>query len=755
MRLKCLELTGFKSFARRSVFEFTTSMTGVVGPNGAGKSNIAEALRFVLGEQSMKSLRSKRGEDLIWNGSSSVPRLNRAQVTVTFDNTDRAFNLDYDEVEIQRIVWRDGTNQYLLNGSPVRLKDIFELLASVHIGASSHEIISQGEADRILNAGMKERRSMIEDALGLKIYQYKRIESERKLMKTEENMGHVRALRQEIAPHLTFLEKQVEKLRHTEQLRAELKELYIVYLGHEELYFANERKGVEQEEETPQRALKETEGAEVRVEGLLRASEREKEAGSSLRKLEEQLNANRDAKDEISRNLGRLEGALEYETRRRKTISQAVEVETVLVELSALKTFREEVRELFSKSEKIEEVASLKAIVKDIYDHARRFWEHYALHKKETAPPPGEISESEYAELERKKKEAEDALARVTREEKRLRDEYIQWKEAVLKGEGEWRALEKELFELRTRKNELLTRLQLVAVRAEKIKGEEEYWKREVEEAKLHSGKDIRELAQKAMAGKENQSETRLEQEKRRRAIERLKIKIEETDGGGEEVTKEYEEVRERDQFLLREIGDLEKSAASLKELIKDLKEKIDTEFKEGVASINKHFQEFFTLMFGGGSASIKIIAPPQKKRKGELREELEEDEMDDREMSENPEEGIDVTVSLPTKKIKGLQALSGGERALTSIALIFSTVLVHTPPFFVLDETDAALDEANSRKFSALLERLSKKTQFIVITHNRETMGKAEVLYGVTSTSDGISRVLSIQLEKAVEIAE
>src|SRR3989344_9286325 len=234
--LKELTLSGFKSFARESHFQFSSSITAIVGPNGSGKSNIAESVRFVLGEQSMKSLRSKKGEDLIFNGSKTVARLNRGSVAMVFDNKNRVLNIDYDEVELKRIIWRDGTSQYLINGSQVRLKDILELLAGVNIGASGHHIISQGEADRILNASIKERRAMIEDALGLRIYQYKKAESARKLLKTKENIAHVEALRKEIAPHIKFLKKQVEKVQKSIELKDELQKEALEYCRREEEY---------------------------------------------------------------------------------------------------------------------------------------------------------------------------------------------------------------------------------------------------------------------------------------------------------------------------------------------------------------------------------------------------------------------------------------------------------------------------------------------------------------------------------------
>src|SRR3989344_2621827 len=221
MRLKTLELHGFKSFAPKTVLQFENSIVAIVGPNGSGKSNVVEAVRFALGEQSMKSMRGKGGTDLIFKGSKNLSRASRASVAAYFDNRDKIFklandagedlSLNYDTISIAREVYTDGVNKYILNGSEVRLKDIHGLLASVHIGSSGHHIISQGEADRILSAPARDRKAMVEDALGLRLYQYKIKESERKLERTTENMKEVTLLRRENAPHLKFLEKQEEK----------------------------------------------------------------------------------------------------------------------------------------------------------------------------------------------------------------------------------------------------------------------------------------------------------------------------------------------------------------------------------------------------------------------------------------------------------------------------------------------------------------------------------------------------------------
>ncbi|KKS86792.1 MAG: Chromosome partition protein smc, partial [Parcubacteria group bacterium GW2011_GWC1_43_11] len=207
--------------------------------------------------------------------------------------------------------------------------------------------------------------------------------------------------------------------------------------------------------------------------------------------------------------------------------------------------------------------------------------------------------------------------------------------------------------------------------------------------------------------------------------------------GTGEDVVKEHDQTIARDEFLAKEIEDLQKSAEALSQLIQDLTIRLGEEFQGGIKKINKQFEEFFALMFGGGTASLLLIK--EQKRRRAVDPELEGLEGGEEEEEVEEEEGIEINVNLPHKKIKGLHMLSGGERALTSIALLFAISQVNPPPFLILDETDAALDEANSKKYGNMLENLSKYSQLIVVTHNRETMSRAGILYGVTMGSDAV----------------
>ena len=302
------------------------------------------------------------------------------------------------------------------------------------------------------------------------------------------------------------------------------------------------------------------------------------------------------------------------------------------------------------------------------------------------------------------------------------------------------RDMEREKFEIKVRHQELSSALELNTVHLESLSRRERAFVEELREGSALLGGDIN-LYKNQPKPKGEIDEK--EQEEERRKIEKIKIKLEDAGLGNEaEVMKEYNSAMERDEFLNKELEDLTKSIEDLDKIITELKEQVEIKFKEGVKKINKEFDQFFGLMFGGGNGSIKVV-DIVKRGSAELGEE------------DKTEQGVEINVSLPRKKVKELHSLSGGERSLTSIALLFAMSQVNPPPFLILDETDAALDEANSRKYGDMLERLSKHSQLIVVTHNRETMSRAGVLYGVTIGSDGASKLLSVKFDEAVSIAK
>ncbi len=744
MRLKTLQLNGFKSFAQKTVLEFENPIVAIVGPNGSGKSNVVEAIRFVLGEQSMKSMRGKGGADLIFKGSKNLSKGSKASVSIYFNNADKVFkllddggeeiNLNYDVISISREVFSDGLNKYILNGSEVRLKDIHNLLASVNIGSSGHHIISQGEADRILNANAKEKKEMVEDALGLKIYQYKIKESERKLEKTNENMKEVVMLRRENAPHLNFLKKQVEKFEKTKELQTELLVLYREYLKKESVYLEQEKGNLSGERNKLSVELKSiNEKISTTEKG---DSLKENKKIEELRSLEQKINSIRGVKNEMERKLGRIEGMIEMEERRKEQKSTFVEISQEEIK-NIIAEINDSLDMAFGK-QSLEEIKPILESIKNIlkkFSQGEKEKENHNLEIENLKRTQREILK-ETAEIENKEKE-------ISQNIEKLKQEINVEMEAL-------RDLEREKFAFKVRQQELSSALELVTIREENLRNRKEAFENEIKEGAALLGPEI--LAYKNLEINESGSGLTPEEEKKK--IERIKIKLEDAGlGNGAELIKEYNEVSERDQFLAKELDDLEKSIESLQNLIAELKEKIEKEFNEGVKKINVEFQEFFSLMFGGGHGSLSIIEI-KKRKSAEIDEESEEaEELEDDEIV--IEKGIEINVSLPHKKVKELQALSGGERSLTSIALLFAMSQVNPPPFLVLDETDAALDEANSRKYGDMLEKLSKHSQLIVVTHNRETMSRAGVLYGVTIGANEASKLLSVKFEEATQIAK
>jgi len=768
MYLKSIEITGFKSFVKKTELEFNTPISAIVGPNGSGKSNVAEAFRFVLGEQSIKSMRGKRGEDLIFNGTRTSSRLNRASVKIIFDNSSKFLDIDYDEVSIERTVHRDGTNQYFINKSLVRLKDITELLAGANIGSSGHHIISQGEADRILNVNSKERRIMIEEALGLKIYQYKRIASEKKLQKVGENIESVQSLRRENAPHLKFLKKQVEKIEKSLEMREELKSLYLEYFKREDLYIKYWNNKIEEDKSPLTDELSKSNNKLDEAKTLLENAKTADEKSQEVISLEKQLSELRDKKDNLTLKLGRMEGMISA----LKVIQPELEERTIEKDFSLdeIKSLELTVNSQIEIAENLEDINQVKGILNRIKESISQFISNHLEivssdnqnEKLGGATPKFDKLEGLESEKEGIEKEIKD----VKIQENQALSQYNSLKLEIEKEKDTNRSAELAVFEITAQQSEIRLQLNSLKNQEEKINTVNEEYKKELNEAYILAGRDSVQFHQVELKNEEGEvvgesdvvNEARENQIEKRKKIERIKIRIEDLGGGsGEDVIKEYEEVQERDKFLVNEVYDLEKSSESLTTLINDLKEKIDVEFKEGLIKINAQFKEFFVLMFGGGRAILNLVKEQKTRRNKDSDLSISDEdliaEMEEGEKQE--EEGIGVDVSLPNKKIKGLQMLSGGERSLTSIALLFAMSQVTPPPFIILDETDAALDEANSKKYGDMVENLSKSSQLILITHNRETMSRANILYGVTMGSDGISKLLSVHFDEAIKVAK
>lgn len=230
MFLKSLEIQGFKSFADKVYFSFSPGVTAIVGPNGSGKSNVVDAIRWVLGEQSAKTLRGAKMEDIIFSGSVDRKPVGMARVTMILDNSQRVFSMDCDEIEVSRTLHRSGESQYMLNKSVCRLKDIQELFMDTGLGKDGFSVIGQGKIEEILTLHAEERRGLIEEAAGISKYKYRKREAERKLEATNDDMTRLDDILYELEKRLGPLSKQAEKVRVYRSLKAESDALQLSHL---------------------------------------------------------------------------------------------------------------------------------------------------------------------------------------------------------------------------------------------------------------------------------------------------------------------------------------------------------------------------------------------------------------------------------------------------------------------------------------------------------------------------------------------
>jgi len=232
-RLKRLELHGYKTFASKTEFEFPGNITAIVGPNGSGKSNIADAIRWVLGEQTYSLLRGKKTEDMIFTGSDQRPRSSMAVSSIAFNNEDGWLPIDFYEVSVTRRAYRDGENEYLLNNQKVRLKEINELLAQTGLAERTYTVIGQGLIDAALSLKPDERRRFFEEAAGIDLYRSRREEAFNRLEATKRNMERVYDIISELTPRMHSLERQSRKVEEYDRARNELRLLLRDWYGYQ------------------------------------------------------------------------------------------------------------------------------------------------------------------------------------------------------------------------------------------------------------------------------------------------------------------------------------------------------------------------------------------------------------------------------------------------------------------------------------------------------------------------------------------
>lgn len=694
MFLKQLELHGFKSFAQKTKIEFPPGITAIVGPNGSGKSNIIDAIRWVLGERDSKNLRSARGEDLIFSGSESRARTGMAQVSIQLDNSSGFFPIDFGEIVITRRITRDGETTHSINKSEVRLKDVSEFFNRSRMGTKGITIINQGNSDLFVRATPEERRVMIEEVVGLREFQTKKSESERKLDNTLVNLERVKAAVEEVRPRLQLLKRQTHKWEKRFEIQSELsakEEEYFSYRAHltasalEKISPALEM--VEREIEEAKSALFEKERAMEELE----FSQKEREKLAETRKKRSELLGKVPA---IQKELARTEVRLEMLGSSRGA--------SVNLEPKKLTAIFEEIRELLNHA-----LASgaLDEMKKRILKAQEKISALFSSFDGTADSDVGDIR----MQIESRRKE----LKIIQDEIDILEEKENEMSLALEDVSGQLREAFAEISSRRSRLEALDARRNELLIQKEKIN----FQVNDLREKMSESGKSEDECNNILRSPRIHGSEIDIKRSEER--IARLRAELARIGEIDESLVKEAGDVEKHYAFLTEQLGDLNNAAFNLRALIEELGVTIKEKFAGALNSINKEFNHFFQLMFHGGSAQLKV----------------------------NETGDIEINCTMPKKRIGGLAMLSGGEKSLVSIAALFALISVSPPPFLVLDEIDAALDEDNLKRFAELIGDFSSKTQFVIVTHSRITMEAADALYGVALQENGTSKLLSIKL--------
>ncbi len=812
MKFKNLEMTGFKSFSEKTTILIEKGLTGIVGPNGCGKSNIVEALRWCMGENSAKSMRGSGMEDVIFSGTSNRPSKNISEVSLLLDNHEKNGPIhlkDFDEISVKRKIEKDKGSKYYINDREVRARDVQTFFADLSTGAHSPSLISQGRIGQLVIAKPIERKSILEEAAGISGIHARRQEAETRLNAAENNLKKADDLKRQQQKQLDNLKKQAEEATKYKEISNQIRK---IEAG---LYFLKIRE-IEKDKKQILEKLSELEdeisainidynhnNSLLKEENKKLAPLRDKkmESAASLQKLnldmtnlvEEEARV-KSLQEKLEKSIKTVESDLERE----KSISLDADIneKRILKEKEDLLNTENKLLEVETNSSKELQISKteldellnqldtmLHNIEEDI-DNDRKlskktFKDLKQLVKKIT------FSQEEYAEKFGKNKSIESDSIKRKERIKNIDVELENWRNLKTNSE-------KMISELNNRKNKIKNEISENQKNPEKIatsKGQnlqnlenikrrnEEIESELIEAEKKYSAinENLREIQIKLTDLKENKArnEATIEGIENRKkdllfsvknelninnesailplsdlsdvevgmfpSIEAQTEKIDKTKKVREslgsvnlradEETKKYElEIKKMED----DRADLYSAIVKLKTSIDELNQKGRERILDAYTKVNRKFNEVYTKLFNGGTAKIELVD------------------------SEDPlEAGLEMFVSPPGKRLQSITLLSGGEQALTALSLVFAVFLVNPSPICVLDEVDAPLDDANVTRFCGLLDDLTKitNTKFIIITHHALTMSKMDRLYGVTMAEQGVSQLVSVDLQRAEEL--
>lgn len=734
MRLKSLKLAGFKSFVDPIQIEFPGIMCGIVGPNGCGKSNIIDAIKWVKGELSAKSLRSESLQDVIFNGSDNRKPVSHCSVELVFDNSENFLGgeyLKFEEVSVKREMGRDGQSTYFINNAAARRRDVQDLFLGTGLGSNSYAIIEQGIISSLVGAKPEELRSYVEEAAGITKYKERKRETESRIRRTAENIARLKDLEDEVKRSIRRLNAEAnlttkyKKLREQEQqfqkflISAELKEL-------EERKKASEKENksidtdIEGIDAKRISVISKRDVAKTKLmEGLKILEDEQRkffETGAKISLVEEKDKSIKNKiddlnleKDKIIKNLSNLKDSEKSESENKTDVPKDYEGDLKLKvqnEVSNLKIKNEEVKKEVGQS--------LGNFWRDGYKiglgQASESTETLSVLKKQFEERLVSI-ESEIIKITNENESEKSGLADLVQARKDLELKVIDHRAQQDKSNEELRNLEAEISKLETQKDTII-----------QDRNEKELNKRSIEIEvnekvdRLKTFSEVKDIEGEVIDITQS--------------LEKLQNKIMNLGPINFAAPETLEAEKKRKETLSEQINELETSLSKLDEAIKKIDKESNKTFHECLNSVNKFLEEMFPKLFGGGFSKLNLL--------------------DDSEDS-----GLVLMARLPGKKNTKLSQLSGGEKALTALALVFSLFSINPAPFCLLDEVDAPLDDDNTLRFINLVSEMSAKVQFIFVTHNKISMEKSSHLLGVTMRDLGVSKVVSVDVQQAMELAQ
>jgi chromosome segregation ATPase len=767
MYLRSIEMKGFKSFPERARLEFSPGVSVIVGPNGSGKSNITDAVLWALGEQSPGAIRGASMQDVISAGGKGVGQRRVAEVEVTIDNSEGRAATELSEVSIKRTLDRAGDGAYRLNGARCRLVDVVEVLSDTNLGREMHSVISQGRVESIVHSKPRERRLLIEEAAGLGKHRKRRRRAELKLRAARDNLDRALDLEREARARLRPLKRQAQAA----ELGARIEHEELGLRGQivaEELRFGADRAAAAEKAAAEARAqrtaleqrLTEVSAKRRAAEERFAARDRERtEAWGVLTKLrgEQQRIAVRavglgDREAEISGGLEGLRSELGPLTldvggsaapgeRARKLEEELNEIETGL---SGAADGLAQAR-IADASEAAREAAlgAVRSGAERASRHARRAEGLLGERRREQLRAQLASGEALLDDVR-----AAAAAAAAAETAIRVRVERIEAR--VVGGEGDGDEIAEEMRACSQREYELQAEMKQASDKLTEVEVEAAHFG----DRRAEAAKELASIAERL--GEEVEpatqplgEEERTEIDRRLERLERRRAQIGPVNPLAE---REYEEAREHVESLQRQREDTERGMHELEALIRDIDREIERAFERTFEATAKNFEEMVEHLFPGGRGRLRRVslrpAAEVTAAEGTAAPDAEEDEDGE---EEREELGVEIEVTPAGKSTRKLSLLSGGEKSLVAIAFVFAVFLARPCPFYILDEVEAALDDANIDRFLQLIRRFSDRAQFVIVTHQKRTMDAADVLYGVSMGGDGVTKVVSRRLPREV----